>query len=93
MLLGNSTNILKDLYENPSMDNVLKTLTNFNTEDENDDEDLKELKKLVQDLMKQDLELNGPMDVMAFGVKLMMETESERSQQMQNVTLKIAHRI
>jgi pantoate kinase len=77
---GNVTNMFKDIVENPSMENLMKTLSTFSEENDHDDDDVKEIKSLMQDILKEDLELKTAFDIMAFGMKLMTETDQERNE-------------
>mgnify|MGYP006889529176 CR=1 FL=1 len=53
----------KDISENPSLENILKTVGKFTSEDL-DDPELKEIQALVKDVMKEDLKIENPFDML-----------------------------
>mmetsp|Transcript_3730 Transcript_3730/g.5633 ORF Transcript_3730/g.5633 Transcript_3730/m.5633 type:complete len:368 (-) Transcript_3730:1301-2404(-) len=80
----------KDVVENPSLENVMKTLTNFQSNDnEDEDPEVKELQGLVKEVMDEDLEIKSGFDLMAFGLKM----ASGQKEGMNEAMDKIQHRI
>ena len=55
--------------ENPSMENILKNIVNLQMDD-SEDEDLKEIKSLFNQIVKEDLKIDSPFEMLTFGLKL-----------------------
>lgn len=70
---------------NPSMENILKNVMDLQN-DESEDQEIKEIKDLMSQIMKDDLKLDSPFEIMTFGLKLMMEEESDRNKEMQELS-------
>lgn len=52
------------------MENIIKSMVNFQDDDSIDDPDIKEIQQLVKSVVKEDLELDNPFAIIAYGVKL-----------------------
>lgn len=64
---------VQDSVNHPTMENMMKTLMTLSQGEgeETDDPELKELQELVKDILKEDLKLETPFDMLTFGMKLM----------------------
>ena len=71
---------MKDVVENPTIENVMKTLAKF-TSDEMEDPELKEIQAMLKDAIKEDLEISSPFDMMQFGLKLMTAKKEEQDKE------------
>jgi len=76
---------MQDIMVNPSMENILKNVMDLQN-DESEDQEIKEIKDLMSQIMKDDLKLDSPFEIMTFGLKLMMEEESDRNKEMQELS-------
>lgn len=64
---------VQDSVNHPSMENMMKTLMNLASGEgeDSDDPEFKELQDLIRDIVKEDMKLETPWDIMAFGMKMM----------------------
>lgn len=61
-----------DVMKDPSLENVFKNLVNFGAdEDAANDPELKEIQDIIKSIMKDDLKIETPFDVITFGLKMM----------------------
>lgn len=80
----------KDIMDNPTLPNILKNIMEMQNED---DEEFKEVKDFIGDLMKEDLKMDSPFELMTYGMSLMMKDETERSDEMQQIAVKVQARV
>ena len=66
-----SDTYLKDIMENPSLENIMKTVATFTGDDFEGNEELKEIQEVVKDIVKEDLNIKNPIDMMMMGMKVM----------------------
>jgi pantoate kinase len=63
---------ISDITKDPSLENVFKNLVNFGAdEDAANDPELKEIQDIIKSIMKEDLKIETPFDVITFGLKMM----------------------
>lgn len=76
----NLTHISNEMFnessKNPSLENLLKDVMKFTEDDKEEDPELKEIRQMIKDVIKEDLKLNSPFDMMAFAVKMMAAQNS-----------------
>jgi len=82
---------IKDIQENPTLENIMKTVASFQGESFEDDEEMKEIQEVVQDIIKEDLNIKNPMDMMMMGMKVMAAKDSNK--ELEEVSNKIMRRI
>jgi len=85
-------NYIKDVMENPSMENIVKNILNFQ-DDEQTDPELKALQSIVQSIIKEDMHLETPFDMMLFGMKMMAADQDAQSEEMKKVQSSIEKRL
>lgn len=54
-----------------------------------DDEEFKEVKDFVNEIMKEDLKMETPFELITYGFTMMVKEEQERSEEMQEIGQKI----
>jgi hypothetical protein len=78
--------------ENPSMENIVKNVIDLQN-DESDDQEIKEIKELMSQVLKEDLKVDSPFEILTFGMKMMFEEEEQRNKEVQELAEKVQHRI
>lgn len=89
-LAEKGSNYFKDIMENPSLENIMKNIINLQKED---DEEFKEIKAFIADVMKEDLKMQTPFELVTYAMTLMTKAEDDRTKEMQGVAQKIQVRV
>lgn len=84
------SNYFQDIMENPSLENIMKNLLNLQKEE---DEEFKEIKAFIADVMKEDLNMKTPFELVAYAMTLMTKDEHDRTKEMEGITEKIQKRV
>ena len=80
----------KDIIENPSLENIMKTVGEFSNEDLENDQELKEIQEMVQSIIKEDLKIKNPLDMMLMGMKVMTAKDDKKmSSEMEEIATKV----
>lgn len=71
-----------DSAKDPGLENMFKSVINFqqNETAAANDPDLKEIQQIIKSVLKDDLKIETPVDMMLFGLKLMANTNETRSE-------------
>jgi hypothetical protein len=84
------SNYFQDIMANPSLENIMKNLLNLQKEE---DEEFKEIKAFIADVMKEDLNMKTPFELVAYAMTLMTKDEHDRTKEMEGITEKIQKRV
>ena len=85
-ITSKGSSYFKDIMENPSLENIMKNLMNLQKEE---DEEFKEIKTFISEVMKEDLKMETPFELMTYGMKMMMKEEDDRTKEMKEIADKI----
>lgn len=87
---------VQDSVNHPLMENMMKTLLTLaeGGSSPSDDPELQELQQLTSEILKEDLGLSTPWDMLTFGMKLMAGGKDQsRNKQMVELQQRIQHRM
>ena len=89
-ITAKGSSYFKDIMENPSLENIMKNIVNIQKEE---DEEFKEIKTFISEVMKEDLKMETPFELMTYSMKFMFKGEEERNQEMKEIAEKITERV
>lgn len=87
---------VQDSVNHPTMENMMKTLLSLShgEGEATDDPELQELQKLIGDILKEDMKLETPFDMLAFGMKMMAGgTDPRKNKEMIELQAKVQDRM
>lgn len=85
-------NYMDKLIKNPSMETIIQSVLEIQN-DESDDQDIKEIKALMQTILKEDLKIDSPFDLVTKGMKLMLGGADSIQKEYQEAFANIQNRL